>query len=254
MTTTGEIYRAIDEIAPFASALEFDNVGLLVGSAEQNVSRVMLALDITADVVRESAECGAQLIVSHHPVIFHPLRSLPAESAPYLLAKHGIAAICAHTNLDMAPQWGVNAALADALGLKDVCALAEHNGYAEALIGSISECTPQAFAELVRCRLNRPSVEYCPGERTIRRVALCSGAGGDFSADAARKGADAFVTGEVKHHEWLQARENGLTVVCAGHYGTEHIVTERLQRFLQSRFPQLQVQKAQSDRDPSCRV
>lgn len=252
MVTVGEIYRAIDEIAPFASALEFDNAGLLVGSAEQQVFRVMLALDITPEVVGEAVKSGAQLIVSHHPVIFHPIRNLSAESVPYLLAQHGIAAICAHTNLDMAPLWGVNAALADALGLENVCAMTKHDGNAETVIGTIPECAPQAFAAFVRQKLDRPAVEYCEGNRTVRRVALCSGAGGEFFNDAIKAGADAFVTGEVKHHEWLLARENGLTVVCAGHFGTENIVMERLQNFLQGRFTGLQVQKALSSQDPVC--
>ena len=252
MITVGDLYGAIDAIAPFSSAQEFDNPGLLVGSARQQVSRVLLALDITPEVVREAAESGAQLIVSHHPVIFHPVRSLSAESVPYLLAQNRIAAICAHTNLDMAPQWGVNAALADALGLQDVRAMTKHNEYAETVIGRIPELAPRDFAAFVKQKLNRPALEYCEGNRSVCRVALCSGAGGEFVADAVRAGADAFVTGEVKHHEWLLARENGLTVVCASHFGTENIVLERLQRFLQGRFPELQLKKAESSRDPVC--
>ncbi len=252
MVTVGEIYRAIDEIAPFASALEFDNAGLLVGSAGQQVSRVVLALDITLEVVKEAVKSNAQLIVSHHPVIFHPIRDLPVESVAYQLAQHGIAAICAHTNLDMAPLWGVNAALADALGLENVRAMTQHGGNTETVIGTVPECDPQAFAVSVKQRLKRPTVEYCKGDRAVRHVALCSGAGGAFVADAIKSGADAFVTGEVKHHEWLLAHENGLTIVCAGHFGTENIVMERLQNFLQSRFAGLQVQMALSGRDPVC--
>lgn len=252
MTTVGEIYKVIDEIAPFSSALEFDNPGLLVGSAEQTVSTVLLALDITTEAVEEAAEVGAQLIVSHHPVIFHPLRSLSAESAPYQLARRGIAAICVHTNLDMAAEWGVNAALAEALQLSGLSALTKFGEFSETLIGTAQERTPVEFAQFVKRQLDRPAVEYCAGSTPVRRVALCSGAGGEFVADAIRAGADAFVTGEIKHHEWLMARESGLTVVCAGHFGTENIVLDRLQKLLQMRFPELTLKKSQRCSDPVC--
>ena len=99
MTTVGEIYQEIDRWAPFATAMEFDNPGLLVGDPETPVEKVLLALDITAAEAAEAASLGCGLIVSHHPVIFHPLRRLGTQDAPYLLARDGIAAVCAHTNL-----------------------------------------------------------------------------------------------------------------------------------------------------------
>ena len=117
MNTVGEIYRFIDEIAPFHTAMDFDNVGLLVGDEKQAVDRALVALDITPAVVEEASACGAQLIVSHHPVIFTPLRRLTAGSPPFLLAQKGISAICAHTNLDLAAG-GVNTCLGEALGMK----------------------------------------------------------------------------------------------------------------------------------------
>ena len=252
MVTVGEIYRLLDEIAPFDSALEYDNPGLLVGDSQQPVTTVLLALDITAAVVQEAAELDAQLILSHHPVIFHPMKRLLVNSAPYLLAKHGISAICAHTNLDMAPEWGVNAALADVLQLCNLTALTRHGEHAETLIGTAREREPRHFAEFVKQQLCRPVVEYCEGNTRVHRVALCSGAGGEFIANAIDAGADAFVTGEVKHHEWLAACESGLTVVCAGHFGTENIVLERLQQLLQDRLPELKLQKSLRCQDPIC--
>jgi GTP cyclohydrolase I len=121
MATTGDIYAFIDGFAPFQTAMSFDNPGLLVGDDNTEVTTALLSLDITPEVVREAAELGAQLIVSHHPVIFHPLKKLSKGSVPYLLAQHSITAICAHTNLDMAAG-GVNDCLAERLGLKmSVC-------------------------------------------------------------------------------------------------------------------------------------
>ena len=119
MTTVRAIYEWLDGWAPFSTAMSFDNAGLLAGSGAEEVRRAVLALDITPAVVREAASSGAQLIISHHPVIFNPLRRLTPDSAPWLLARHGIAAVCAHTNLDLAPG-GVNTCLAQRLGLRNV--------------------------------------------------------------------------------------------------------------------------------------
>ena len=103
MAAIDEIYRYLNEIAPFSTAMDFDNAGFLVGDGKTEVTKALVTLDITAQSVRQAREKGAQLIVSHHPVIFHPLKRLLSNSVPYLLAKEGIGAICAHTNLDMAP-------------------------------------------------------------------------------------------------------------------------------------------------------
>ena len=116
MAAIDEIYRYLNEIAPFSTAMDFDNAGFLVGDGKTEVTKALVTLDITAQSVRQAREKGAQLIVSHHPVIFHPLKRLLSNSVPYLLAKEGIGAICAHTNLDMAPG-GVNDCLAAALEL-----------------------------------------------------------------------------------------------------------------------------------------
>ena len=119
MCTVGDIYNYIDKFAPFKSCAEWDNVGLLVGDRSKTVKRAAIALDITPHNVMQAAESGCNLIISHHPVIFHPIKSLNSYSAPYLLAKHGISAICAHTNLDAAAG-GVNDVLANIIGLRDV--------------------------------------------------------------------------------------------------------------------------------------
>ena len=118
MTTVGEIYRLMDEIAPFAWAESWDNSGLLVGSAGCKVDTALLALDVTGPVIEQAVACGAQLIITHHPVIFHKLGKLSAESIVYRLAQHNLSVISAHTNLDVAPG-GVNDQLAARLGLTD---------------------------------------------------------------------------------------------------------------------------------------
>ena len=130
MATVKDVYAAVDQIAPFAAQMDFDNAGFLVGRGEQQVTRLLVSLDITEEVVWEAVERGVELIVSHHPIIFHPARSITDETSVgrivLALAERGIAAICAHTNLD-ASVGGVNDALADALGLTE-CTVLEPSG------------------------------------------------------------------------------------------------------------------------------
>ncbi len=252
MTTVGDIFHWMDEIAPFSTAMDFDNVGLLVGDEAQPVTRVLLTLDITSSVAEEARAAGAQLILSHHPVIFQPLRRLPAGSVPYLLARYGISAICSHTNLDMA-QEGVNTMLAQTLGLKQLRPLREYAAAArwEAVIGVLpNPLEPGAFAALVKDKLGLACCGYVPGNCPVSRVALCSGAGGDYLEDAARGGADAFVTGEAKHHQLLFAKERGITLVPAGHYATENGIVELLSQRLKERFPGVAFIPAKTNLDP----
>ena len=119
MTTVRDILNFTETFAPLDTAADFDNCGVLIGSKDKKITKVLLALDITKDVVKEAKDMGAELIISHHPVIFHPIKSLGENSVPYLLAQAGITALCLHTNLDIAENYGVNVCLANALGLTD---------------------------------------------------------------------------------------------------------------------------------------
>lgn len=253
MTTVGEIYRFIDSFAPFRTAMDFDNPGLLVGGEDAGVAKAVLSLDITPDVVREAAGLGAQLVVSHHPVIFHPLKALRPGSAAYLLAGHSIAAICAHTNLDMAPG-GVNDCLAGRLLLKNVRALRKNAawGLAEALCGETDrEYSPREFAAFVKRALGCEGVRYTDGKRKITRAGLCSGGGAEYLFDAAGTGCQAFVTGECKHNLLLDAENLGLTLVAAGHFETEDIVIPALAEKLAERFPEVEFVRSKAMHNPA---
>lgn len=189
---------------------------------------------------------GAQLIVSHHPVIFHPLRSLPPDSAPYLLAQYGVAAICAHTNLDMA-QGGVNTCLAERLRLKNVRMLKEyeHSGLPEGLVGETDRpYTPAAFAAFVKEVLGCDGLKYVDGGREIATVGLCGGAGADLTPDAAACGAQAMVTADTKHNQLLDAADMGITLVDAGHFFTEDVAVLPLLERLKSSFPEVKMAKS----------
>ena len=119
MKTINDILNFFEEFAPCATQMSFDNAGLIVGDKCTAVSRVLVALDITEDVVNEAESLGCELIISHHPVIFAPIKRLSPSSVPYMLAQKGISAVCMHTNLDLGEKFGVNICLADALGVKN---------------------------------------------------------------------------------------------------------------------------------------
>lgn len=251
----GDVYDWIESFAPFENALSFDNAGLLVGSRSQQTDKVMMALDITPDVVREAAAWGAGLIVSHHPVIFHPLKQVAEESAVYQLARHGMAAVCAHTNLDFAPTFGVNTELARALGLTNTRWVLPCEQVMEALIGELPHSfTALELAEKVKADLYAESVRVVDGGKPIRQVAVCSGSGADCLDGVQHLGADALVTGESRHHQLLQAKENGMTLITAGHFATETIVLPALKEKMEQQFPGLSVRIAGANREPECQV
>ncbi len=231
MVTAGDIERCIQSFAPPETAEEWDNVGLLVGDPGAAVTDALVCLDITGAAIEEAAARGAQLIVSHHPVIFHPLRRLPPQSVPYRLAQAGIAALCAHTNLDKAPG-GVGETLAHTLGLHDLRTAPD--GFT--VVGRLEQpLPPEAFARLVGETLHT-AVRYTRGERAVSLVGVAGGAGGEFLLPASEAfPLDAFVTGEIRHHEWLETA--GLTVIDAGHYATETVVVLALAARLSAQFP-----------------
>lgn len=226
-----ELMAYMQTLAPRELAEEWDNVGLLVGDPQADVTTVVVALDADKGAIRFAKEAGAQVIVSHHPIIFSPVRRITAPSALYHLASSGIALFAAHTNLDAA-EGGVNDALATALGLQNVTVFGELGR-----VGELPErMSPAAFAQYVNEKLDT-RVQWHDGARPIQTVALVGGSGGDFVGDVT---ADAYVTGEMKHHEWLEVPDD-LTVMVGGHYHTEVVVVRPLCEKLQAAFPSVRV-------------
>lgn len=220
--------------APLETAMDFDNSGFLAGDINAKIQTAMLALDITKDVIAEAKENGAQLIISHHPVIFNPVKNVMADTALYALIQNGISALCLHTNLDLASDGGVNMCLAKA-------AKVQNPRFVEGeclVIGELLEpVTAQRFALDLKESLNCQGLRVVNKEKTVQKIAMCSGAGGDCIFLAKKLGADLLLTGEIKHHEILFAYENDLSVVDAGHYKTEDIVIEPLAKRLGEKFP-----------------
>ena len=260
MATVNEVYDFLDKLAPFDLQMDFDNAGFLVGRGETQVKRLLVALDITLPVVQEAAEKGCQLVVSHHPVIFHPVKALTDQSATgrvlLALAEGRMAAICAHTNLDAVME-GVNCCLARTLELKDLEQLhqdgLDHEGrpYGIGRVGTAHQpgMTAGEYAAFVKEKLGAASVRFADGGKPVHRVAVGGGSCGSMMADALAAGCDTFVTAEVKYDQYLQAKAQGLTLMDAGHFATENVVCAPLARWLSDRFPGVEAALSQRHRE-----
>ena len=254
MTTVQQIYEEMQRIAPLALAESWDNPGLLVDCGGE-VSRVLVTLDITPEVVEEAARKGCGLIVSHHPVIFSPLKKLSGQDVAFQLVKSGISAICMHTNLDAA-EGGVNEVLAGIFGMREMEAFAEGCGR----VGSIEPVTVPELAKKAQkelaSRCNQPfngpavQVKFADTGKVVRRLAVISGAGGSLFEDAIAQGADCLLTGEANHHHAIDAKRLGLSLIAAGHYATEFPVTAAVAEKLRTAFPELEVLVSEDARDP----
>lgn len=247
MTKIREIVEFTDSFAPFDSAASFDNVGLLVGSENTPVKKALLALDITKEVVAEAKKMGAELIISHHPVIFNPLKSMDSDSVPYLLAQNSLSALCLHTNLDIAINTGVNLCLANTLGLDNITF---YEG--EFLVSGTlkEETTAEDFAKLAKEKLNAQAVTCTLKDKKVKTIFMCSGAGGSEFMKAVEIGADAFITGEAHHHNYLESIHENVPLIVAGHFETEDIVINPLKEKLAENFPEVEFVKSKTLTSP----
>lgn len=254
MPTVREIESALYRLAPREGAMDWDNVGQLLGDPAAEVTRVLVALDITEDVAAEAVRQHCQLIVSHHPVMnckWLPVQSVRADTPQgHLLMQilqNNMAAICMHTNLDVAPG-GVNDALAAALGLEDPGPLGDPEGLCR--MGTLAKEMPlHQFAQHVCRCLGANGVRYADAGRPVRRVAVGGGACGDYESYAIAAGCDTFVTSDLTYHTFLDAPGKGINLLDAGHFPTEDPVCARLVAYLQEQFPQLTVMKSTSHRE-----
>lgn len=223
-----EIIKKIEAEFPTEAAMEWDNVGLLLGDGESEAKKVFLTLDITYDVIEQARDAGAELVLSHHPIMFSPIQKITADTEIgkmlLLAAENKINLYAAHTNCDVA-QTGINAYLAKLFELENAVPLEESG------LGRIGDLKEEAgfsdFARLVCKKLNTPHVRYCGDEsRKVKRVAVGSGACSDSVAMAYELGADVMITGDTKYHEMTDAVAMGINVIDAGHYPTEIVVTD----------------------------
>ena len=254
MTTVRQVYEAMQAIAPLELAEHWDNPGLLVDCSGA-VHRVLTALDITPEVVEEAAAKQCEMIVSHHPVIFDPLKRLGPQDVPFQLVRAGISAICMHTNLDAAAG-GVNEVLAGIFGMQDPEPFAEGCGR----VGSIEPITVPQLAckaqQELAARCNAPDagpavqVKFADTGKPVRRLAVISGAGGSLFEEALAVGADCLLTGEANHHHACDAKRLGLSLIAAGHYATEFPVTAAVAEKLRAALPGVEVLVSTANKDP----
>lgn len=240
MTTVGDILRFLETLAPPELKMDWDNVGLLGGSRTRPVTRVLVALDPFEHVCREAQELGAELIVTHHPLIFSAQKAITDETSVgrcvMALCQSGISAINAHTNLDCAPG-GVNDVLARTLGLNQP----EVIGREQLLRAGTYSATLPEFLSHVRQALDCPGLRYCDGGRPVRKVAVGGGACAGSLPEVYAAGCDTFVTSDVRYNQFWDARELGINLIDAGHFCTENPVVAVLAEKIGAAFPEIAV-------------
>lgn len=239
--TVRDVYTIIDAFAPFSTQEKWDNSGLLAGDPNTEVTGVLLCLDIDVRAVLEAEQNGCSLIVSHHPVIFSPIHSLPASHPVYALAQRKMSAVCCHTPLDMAPD-GINAVLSQRLSQElsvESTVHLEPSGMGR-LLTLREDITAAKLAEVVKSSISCPHVRLYDAGKPIRRLGICGGSAASGLEEFAGI-CDAFLTGDVKHDRWYKAEELGITLLDAGHYETEIIAVEILRDKLRAAFPELPI-------------
>ena len=253
MVTVNDVTQMMFRWAPPELAMDWDNVGLLVGRGDREVHRVLVALDVSPDVAAEAAETGTDLIVSHHPVMnvrWHEREMQTLRPDTRLggvltaLVKNDISAICMHTNLDAA-DGGVNDCLAKKLGLNDVFLL---NDEKIGRIGTLScEKGLEEFLRDVIELLGCGGLRYCRGSGRVHRVAVGGGACGEYIPQAIAQGCDTFVTSDLRYNDFLDTR--GLNLIDAGHFPTENVVCPTVKAYLEEHFPEVKTVISTSHRD-----
>lgn len=231
MATIKDIYNFIDSFSPFNTQEEWDNSGLLVGDENAEVTKILFALDVTSDVIEQAKNVGANLIITHHPVIFKAISNVLSDSLVYKLISNNISIICAHTNYDKAVD-GVNDIL---------CKVVEFNSFDKVEntclnIGSFEkEISAKKFVNHIKSVLDG-AVRYNSLQKDIKKVAVCSGSGSDYLSLAKELGCDVLLTGDASHHAFLDANEMGIVLVAAGHFETENIAIKPLMNKIKDKF------------------
>ena len=236
MITVKSISDFIDSIAPYNTKCEWDNCGILVGDKNKEVKKIGFALDMTSEVLADAIKNNVDLIITHHPIIFRPMKNFLKGNLAYDIAVSGISAISAHTCFDCA-NGGVNDVLCELLGITDIQGVPDDEcPVPMARIGEIEPMTSADFAKKVADVLGT-SCRVADCDNIIKKVAVCGGSGpDDFVFTSAEMGADAVITGEIKHHIFLAANEIGLTAIQAGHFETENPAVSALKKYINNEF------------------
>lgn len=232
MATVRDFFEYINSIAPIDTQESWDNSGMLVGDMNAEVRKAVVVLDIDMWAVGKAKELGANLIVSHHPVIFSAMKSFTKGSVPFELASNSINTICCHTPLDIA-DGGTNDALANLLGFN------VYKGENPILrFADIEKTDAQSVADLLAEKLGT-TVRFADSGKSIEKVAICTGGGASLMWEAGK--IDAFITGDAKHNDFLDAVSAGISLFAAGHHETEIPVVPVVAQKIQKQFPDIEV-------------
>ncbi len=261
MTTVADILAYLEALAPGYMTEDWDNAGLLCGHKDCQVRKILVALDPFYSVCQEAIAEKADLIVTHHPLIFRDAMAAVNDDTQtgrclLTLIEHGIAAINAHTNLDKAPG-GINDVLASTLGLRNIEVVAPvgtgSSGQPYGLLrcGEVDEQPLSAFLAAVKEKLRCKGLRYVSGGKPVRKVAVGGGSCADGMHEALEAGCDTFVTADIKYNQFRTAYELGLNLIDAGHFHTENPTMPVLAEKLQVAFPEIQVKLSKKHHDPT---
>ncbi len=240
-----EIIRAFEAIAPLSTQEGYDNSGLIVGRGETQVKKILLTIDTTEDVVHEAITNDCQLIIAHHPIIFRGLKKFNEQSyverTVALAIKNDVAIVALHTNLDNS-SLGVNRMIAEKIGLKKLRILlpqGEDKSIGAGMIGELEQQEkPEDFLSRVKEAFDSKVIRHTQPIHSIRSVAVCGGAGSFLLQEAKKQGADAFVSGDFKYHEFFDA-ESEIMILDPGHFESEQFTVQVFSRIISENFPNI---------------
>ena len=251
MVTVADIMNFMETLAPKALKMDWDNVGLNCGSRTAPVKKILLALDPFEHVCQEAVDRDADLLLTHHPLIFRPWPMVTDDAAITRglmnLVRHGISHFCAHTNLDIA-EGGVNDVLAAKLGLQNITTVPA-DAHKMLRMGDAEPQNLADFLAFVKETLRCEGLRYVDGGKPVRKVAVGGGGCADGLYDAILAGCDTFVTSDIKYNGFWDAKEQGLNLIDAGHFHTENPVIAMLAEKIAAAFPEVEVKISENHAD-----
>ena len=251
MVIVQDIINLMESFSPPALKQDWDNVGLNCGSRNAEVKKILIALDPFEHVCKEAADWGADLLLTHHPLLFRSLNAVTDENSVsrslMVLVQNKISHFCAHTNLD-STEGGVNDVLAEVLGLSNITPAVD-NPSNMLRCGIVPEQSLTNFLETVKEKLNAPGLRYCDGGKTVHKVAVGGGSCAGEMLDALQAGCDTFVTADIKYNQFWDAYELGLNIIDAGHFYTENPVVAILAERISAAFPEIEVKISETHAD-----
>lgn len=255
--TIQTIIGAIQRVAPTHLQESYDNSGLQLGDPNAECTGALLCVDVTPERVDEAVARGYNLIISHHPVLFHGLKQIvgatPQQEVVMRALRSGVAIYSAHTSLDNAPG-GVSAVLAQAIGLRYIAPLLPTVSDPMAGSGALAEAVPPVtahqLAEMVKRACSSPVCRCTPPPAgLITRVALCGGSGGSMIADAIAAGAEAYITSDVRYHDFLDYADK-IFIIDIGHFESESCTKQIFYHIITGNFPNFAVHYSESEKNP----